>query len=93
MSVGVLAFNSLTLFMVVPGLCACQCACLCVFEWVEFVVFPVHVCVCEVRLGSRLLLWFSGSARGVGVTFSPSLSSICRAVGSALGGAGPFAGS
>lgn len=30
------------------------------------------VYVCEVRLGWGLLLWFSGSARGVGVTFSPA---------------------
>ena len=67
-------------------LCAIVRASLYVFEFVCVVCVCVCVCVCEVRLGCRLLLWFSGSARGVGVTFSPSLSSICWARGSALPG-------
>lgn len=81
MSVGVLALNSLELFMAVP---ACVLFCVCVGRW--RLLFALCLCVCEVRLGCCLVLWFSGNARGVGVTFSPSLSSICWAMGSALPG-------
>jgi len=76
--------GSLPLFMLVPS-CVWFCVCVCMF--VEIIVCVcVCVCVCVVRLGCRLLLWFSGSARGVGVAFSPSLSSICRGRGWALAG-------
>lgn len=54
--------------------------------WVGGICCLRCVCVCEVRLGCCLVLWFSGNARGVGVTFSPSLSSICWFMGSALPG-------
>lgn len=63
------------------GFCACVSVRMSRWSWLF-----VCVCVCEVRLGCRLLLWFSGNARGVCVTFSPSLSSICWARGSALPG-------
>ncbi|MEQ2163985.1 hypothetical protein GOODEAATRI_001861 [Goodea atripinnis] len=49
----------------------------------------VAVCCSQLTCGSSgmlLVLRFSGSARGVSVTFSPSLSSICWATGSALPG-------
>lgn len=61
--------------------CARVSACVCLRRLGFFFVVFVLEGMCEVRLGCGLLLWFSGTARGVGVTFSPSLSSICRVVG------------
>lgn len=72
--------GSHTLFMPVPVFVLCVGVRLCRVCRCKrlFAVACPCVCVC---LGCRLQLWFSGNARGVGVTFSPSLSSICRARG------------
>ncbi len=74
MSVGVLAFNSLTLFMVVPG-CVWICArvCMCLSRWSLLFLPCVHVCVCVCVRCVLAAVSYSGSrgVPGVSVWLSP----------------------
>lgn len=72
MSVGVLAFNSLTLFMVVPDcVCVWSCArvCMCLSRW--RLLFVLCICVCERCVLAASLTLVLGECQGCRCDFLP----------------------